>query len=149
MAAQWPLVVDRLLYLLPTLPGWNVVSVFDGALYDNANAVYCTVGHAFDGVSATAGSYTSTQTADGFQRLEAGTVVGELVSTDSDPEQPTDRGVVFDLMDAFETYVRNDRTLGVLSHEGTSDLTVEVNTSQNVPGSSYALRWALNYTTVT
>jgi hypothetical protein len=150
MAAQWPLVVDQILTTLPTLTGWGQVTVFDGAAYDAANASYVTVGHASDGIITTAGSYSSQQHPNGAQRLESGSVACQLMCTDDDPEQATNRSAVFALMDALEAWVREDRRLGgVLSQDGTSDLAVDISSSQNVPDSSYSLMFSINYTTAT
>lgn len=44
MAAQWPLVVAKLLELLPTLDGWDQVRVLDGPVRGPTPKQYATVG---------------------------------------------------------------------------------------------------------
>jgi len=52
----WPVIVARLLELLPTLDGWAGVEVYDGPpVTRDAPADYCTVGFVLD--EDVAGSY--------------------------------------------------------------------------------------------
>lgn len=151
MAAQWPLVAARLLALLPTLPGgWDQVSVHDGAARDSVKRVFCTVGHSTDGLNSTAGTFSTTQSPDGFLIQETGSVACQLTYTDDAPSLATARAAVFPLLDTLLAYVQADRRLGgVLSPEGTSDLTFDVNSAQPIPGAALTVTFALHYFTVT
>jgi hypothetical protein len=147
MATQWPLVVARLLVLIPALPGWDQVSIFDGPpVTDDVPVDYLTVGFVDND---TAGSYTQVQDPNGFQYVETGLVRSQLTCTSGDTDMASDRARVFALVDALEAAVRDDRRLGVLSPAGTSELEVEVLSLQTSGGSSIALMFTLHYTTVT
>ena len=147
MATQWPLVVARLLTLLPTLPGWAAVSVLDGPLISaDVPTDYVTVGYVDNDQ---AGSYTQTQDPNGFQYIETGTVRSQLNCTTGDTDLMGMRTRVFALMDAIEAAVRADRRLGVLSAAGTSELDVDVLSLQNSAGTAQQLTFTLHYQTVT
>jgi hypothetical protein len=148
MAAQWPLVVSRLVEFLPTLPGWDQVTVCDGAAFDVKTALYNTVGHATDGVNTQAGNYTKTLTGEGSQYAESGSVVCQL-GIGMDGDLSALRSTLFSLFDQLEAAIRADRRLGVLSQEGTCDLTVDLSSAQMIAGVSYAITWSLDYFTVT
>lgn len=150
MAAQWPLVVARLLTVLPTLSGWGaVVSVHDGAARDSVRKVFCTVGHGTDGITSSAGAFTIAQAEDGFRDTESGTVVCQLAYSDDTPTLAPARAALFPLLDALVTYRRANRTLGVLSPEGTSEITFDVNSAQPIPGAAMAVLFTVTYFTVT
>ena len=148
MAAQWPLVVARLLTLLPTLPGWSAVTVIDGPLVSaDVPTDYVTVGYV-EGDNA--GAYTTTQDPNGSQWAEAGTVRSQLNCVTGDADLAGMRTRVFALADAFEASVRADRTLGgVLCTYGTSELDVDVLSLQNSSGTAQQLTFTLRYFTVT
>lgn len=148
MAAQWPLVVDRLVALLPTLPGWDAVSVFDGKPVTDARpANYATVGYVPG--SDNAGTYSTTQSNDGFQYIETGQILSQLVCATGSVDLPGLRTAAFALLDQFDAAVRADRRLGVLSQEGTADLTVDPLPASNKQGTALALVFTLSYLTVT
>jgi hypothetical protein len=149
MATQWPLVVDRLVALLPTLPHWAVVEVHDGAAYDVKAVTFATVGHATDGVQTHAGSYTKTLSNDGVQYVERGSVACQIVCTDDISSVTQLRALIFGLLDDLEDAIRQDRTLGVLSQEGTADLSVDVSTMQTIPGATATIAFSIDYLTVT
>ena len=147
MAAQWPLVVARLLALLPTLSGWSNVVVIDGPLVSaDVPADFVTVGYVADDQ---AGSYNQVQDPNGFQYVETGTVRSQLNCATGDTDLPGMRTRVFALMDALEAAVRLDRTLGVLSPAGTSELDVDVLSLSNSSGTAQQLTFTLHYQTVT
>lgn len=148
MAAQWPRVTARLVALLPTLPGWAQIKVYDGAALDSQTASFCTVAHASDGITAHVGNYTVTTADDGFRRIEQGTVACSLTSTADLGALAPSRLAVFALIDALDDAIRADRTLGVLSREGTTDLTVDV-ASMQVVGNAQVLTFNVDYYTVT
>ena len=147
MAAQWPLVVDRLVALLPTLTGWDQVAVFDGppTTGDDPNN-YCTVGYVEDDQG---GTYDSVQHPNGFQYEETGEVRSQLVCRTGDDDLAGMRALLFSLADALDDAIRADRRLGVLSPQGTSELVVDVLSVSNESGIAQAAVIALRYFTVT
>lgn len=149
MATQWPNVVTRLVALLPTLPSWGGVQVFRGAAYDVTAATFCTVAHATDGTLTAAGSYTTTQAADGYRYVEQGSVACQLVCTDDGPDLDELDALMFGLVDELDQAIRADRTLAVLSQDGFFDMSVNVQTAQAIPGAVAALAFTPTYYTVT
>jgi hypothetical protein len=148
--AQWPLVVNRLLALLPTLPGWaGVVSVHDGAAYDSVKQIFATVAHSDDGQTTQAGGYTSTLHLDGVSYAETGHVACQITYNDDRATITTARGALFPLLNQLDAAIRADRTLGVLSKEGTTDLDVSILSAQTIPGAAYTVPFTLHYFTVT
>lgn len=148
MSAQWPVVIQRLVDLLPTLPGWDTCTVYDGPPPTANPKTYATVGYQPD--SEHAGTYSSSQAPDGYQRVEVGSVIGQLVCETGSVDVPLMRGRAFVLMDAFDAYIRANRTLGgTLSPEGTVDLTVDPLPVANKNGTAFALNFSVEYLTVT
>ena len=148
MAAQWPLIVARLLVLLPTLPGWSDVAVIDGLpLTADIPTDAVTVGYVTDD---NAGAYTTIQDDSGFQWQEMGTVRGELSCVTGDTDLASMRTRMFGLIGAFQDSIRADRTLGgVLSPTGTVDLQVDVRSVQDVSGTEQSAVFTLTYFTIT
>lgn len=153
MAAQWPLIVNKLVTLLPTLAGWSAVDVIDGRPVQDVTAdQYCTVGFVTSPNNADehAGSYTQTQDPDGFQYVESGTVRCQVTSATGATDIPAQRTALFVLCNAVEGSVRADRTLGgVLAPASTLDLHVEVLAVANQSGSAVSAVLTFSYTTVT
>lgn len=149
MATQWPRVAARLFALLPSLPHWAAVQVFDGAAYDVKSATFATVAHSTDGTTTSAGSFVKSLAQDGIQYVEQGSVACQLTCTDDGPDIVAIRSLIFTLLDDLEAAIRADRTLGVLSPEGTTDLTVDVSSMQAIPGESITLAFSIDYFTVT
>ena len=149
MATQWPLVAARLVELLPTLPGWSQVQVFDGPPpTQTMPATFAIVGHVLAEGEA-AGQYGTAQAPDGHRRIETGEVVCQLASQIGSAGVAFARAQAFSLMDALDEYIRSDRRMGVLSAEGTSRLAVNVMTAWNQSGTAQSLNFSVAYTTVT
>jgi len=148
MATQWPLVVNRLVALLPTLPGWSDVTVIDGLpLTADVPTDVVTVGYVSDD---NAGAYTTIQDDSGFQWQESGTVRCELSCVTGDTDLASMRTRMFGLLDSLEASIRADRTLGgVLSPQGTSELEVSVISDQGVSGAEQSAVFTLTYFTIT
>jgi len=145
--ALWPLVVDRLVQLLPGLPGWAGVSVFDGPPATGSTpAQFATVGYVAG--EATSGNYTRQQAPDGFRYEETGSVVSQLVCETGDVAIPSMRLAVCGLADQIDAAIRLDRTLGVLSPEGYCTVLVDVVPLSNQQGTGVALTFTLTYYTV-
>jgi hypothetical protein len=148
MAAQWPRVVARLVALLPTLSGWDQVTVYDGQPVTEAKPTkYATVGYVHGNDHA--GTYSTTQAGDGFRYAETGQVIGQLVCATGSVDLPGMRVTAFGLLDQIDLAIRADRTLGVLSPEGTTDLSVDPLPASNKQGTALALVFTLTYYTVT
>lgn len=146
MATRWPAVRARLVELLPTLPGWADVSVYDGpTVTGEAPEEYATVGYVAD--EDAAGSFEHERAGDGFRVEERGFVRCELVVLTGSADLPTVRDRAFALIDALEQEIRRDRTLGVLSAEGTARLVVDVVPVQNSAGAAQRLVFSLDYFT--
>lgn len=148
MATQWPLVVQRLLVMLPALPGWSGVKVYDGLpVTGDAPSDYVTVGYVSSDV---AGSYQTVMSPDGYQWEETGVVRSELASVSGDGDLSEVRGRMFGLLDALDASIRADRTLGgVLSREATTELVVDVMSVQNSAGAAQSVVFTVHYFTVT
>lgn len=148
MAAQWPLIVAHLVELLPTLPGWDQVTVFDGPpITGDDPPSYATVGYV---ENDQAGTYTQVQDPDGFSRQEGGDVRSQLVCRTGDDDLAGMRTLLFSLVDALDDHIRADRRLdGVLSPQGTSELVVDVLSLQTETGTAQTAVIALHYTTIT
>lgn len=149
MAAAWPVVVGRLVAVLPTLPGWSGVAVYDGEPVTGDNPTdFVTVG--FVPGEDFAGSYEQTRNGEGSWQgalEETGTVRSRLVSTTGDVNLTARRARVFALADAWEAWLMADPTLGVLGVSSTSSLSVDVEPVQNSAGSAVALIVTVSYLT--
>jgi hypothetical protein len=154
MASQWPLIVDQLVTLLPALPGWAEVTVYDGRpTVPSPPLVYCTVGYvrlAAGDTDEQAGSFTKTRDPDGFQYVEVGDIRCQINTGMVGIDMPGQRAALFALADAIEASVRADRTLGgVLSPTSTLDLSVEVLAAINSGGTAASAVLTFLYSTVT
>lgn len=146
MATRWPAVRARLVELLPTLPGWSTVSVYDGpTVTGEVPWEFATVGYVTD--EDAAGSFEHERSGDGFRVEERGFVRCELVVASGDTDLAAVRARAFELIDALEQEIRRDRTLGVLSREGTARLVVDVIPVQNQAGAAQRLAFSVDYFT--
>lgn len=144
MATQWPVVHARLVALLPTLPGWSDVQVFDGPpITGDSPTDYVTVGYAVD--EGSAGSFSHERSGGGYQVEETGTVRCELVSLGGETDLLEVRASAFALMDALEVAIRTDQTLGVMPQGSTSALDVDVVPSQTNRGAQQRLPFTVRY----
>lgn len=147
MSAAWPQVVNRLTTVLPTLPGWSGVPVYDGPpVTADAPPTYVTVGFVLG--EDFGGSYEQTRNGDGGWQgalVEAGTVRCEVVSATGNVDLPAVRTKTFALVDSWEEWVSADETLGVLGASSVSSLAVDVVPAQTTAGSSQRLAVTLTY----
>ena len=146
MSAAWPTVADRLVALLPTLPGWTGVPVYDGPpVTADVPPTYVTVGFVVG--EDFGGSYEQTRNGEGWQGAleESGTVRSEVVCTTGDTDLPTMRSRAFALVDAWDAAIADDETLGVLGPSATSSLAVDVQPIQNTGGTVQRLTVTLSY----
>lgn len=144
--SSWRTVHARLVELLPTLPGWSGVPVFDGPpVTGEVPQAYCTVGFAFEEDSA--GSFEHERAGNGFQLEETGGVRCELVATVGETDLARVRALAFDLLDEVEKTIRADQTLGVLPPASTTNLAVDVVPAQTTTGAQQRLPFTVGYFT--
>lgn len=145
---MWPLVVERLVALLPTLDGWASVRVFDGPpVTSETPEAYCTVGFVVD--EDASGGFEHELSRDGFFLFETGTVRCELVTQTGAVDLPSMRARGFALVDQITAAITADHTLGVLSPDGTATLAVDVQSEQTTAGAVQRLPFTLRYFTRT
>lgn len=143
MAAAWPKLTERLIALLPTLPGWSAVTVYDGPpVTSDAPIDYITVGWVPG--EDFAGSY---EQARGVGNLleENGSIRSELVCVDGGGDLNAVRDRAFALVDAWEQSLADDQTLGVLLPSSTASLSVDVEPAQTTAGAVQRLTVTLVY----
>ena len=147
MGSAWPPVVTAMVGILPTLPGWSGVQVFDGPPNTEQEfGSYITVGHQVG--SDTGGSFTQDYADDGIFWQEAGDVVCRLVVQTGDNDLPTVRTNLFALLDPLQQHLQADRWLGgVLSADGWSNLTVDPLVVEDSSGTAMSLLITLHYYT--
>lgn len=149
MAAAWPLVKRRLVALLPTLPAWAGVRVFDGPpVTGEVPAEYCTVGFVLG--EDFGGTYEQTRTGEnGWEGCleETGQVRCEIVCQTGDVDMAAMQDRAFTLVDAWEAAVSADETLGVLGPASSASLAVDVQPTQTNTGTVQRLTVTLTYLT--
>lgn len=145
MATAWPKVAQGLATLLPTLPGFADAEVYDGPPVTESRPLrYVTVGYVDD---AEAGSYSTEPSPVDGATTESGEVRCRFVSQSGD-DLSANRSAVFALVDALETALATDQTLGgVLSADGTAVLSVAVDSVINARGSAQSVVVTLIYQT--
>jgi hypothetical protein len=148
VATLWPTVHDRLVTLLPTLPGWYGVDVFDGpTVTGDAPTDYASVGYVQ--LEGSAGSYEFERHSDGWGTTELGAVRCEVVTAAGDTDIVGARARAFALIDALEASIRADQTLGVLPTASTCRLVVDVLPAQTTAGAVQRLAFTVEYTATT
>jgi hypothetical protein len=140
--AALPAVLDRLVALLPTLPGWSKVTVYDGpTLTRDAPVDFVTVGYV-DGEDFGGTFEPGESFGDLWQ--EIGTVRSEIVSQTGGDDISGRRARVFELFNAWQVAVQADQTLGgVVASAGMS---ADLQPVQNTNGSAVRLAVTLTYT---
>lgn len=140
----WPLVVAALVDLLPTLPGWDDVEVYDGPpVTEDAPTAWVTVGFVDD---EDAGSYNEELSPLGnVFTIESGEVRCSLNVVSGEVSLATVRASAFALVDELRESMREDPTLGVLPAGSTTGLEVRVASAQNSQGSGQRLDLNVTY----
>jgi hypothetical protein len=144
----WAAVHAGLLTLLPSLPAFANVPVYDGAPVTNDNpTAWVTVGW-LDADQA--GSYAMERDPSGFGTLEIGDVVCHLASNAGDTDPSVARNAAFALVSAWQHAHENDQTLGgVLTVGSVLTLSTQIVGRQNGQGSATELLVSVHYQTVT
>lgn len=145
MLPWWPQVNNRLVALLPTLPGWSAVVVYDGPpVTEDYAEQYATVGYVQDTV---AGTYRQDRdTVDTLVR-EVGDVRVHLVVRSGDDDLPGLRGQAFTLASALDDAMRADGQLGLLPEGSNTSLAVDVLSRQDQDGTAFDLVLTFTYDT--
>lgn len=146
MAAQWPLLTDRLVDLLTEL--WTDVTVTYGPTTAKVlppRRAYV----AWSGDGDDVGDYTQEWDDNGWQLKETGEVPCLVTVETGDSDLDTRRDAVFTLANLFETHLRSNRLLGVLPAGSDVSLTVKPRSALNSRGSAQTLLLTVNYTTRT
>lgn len=142
MNAALPQVLNRLVVLLPTLPGWTQVEVYDGPTTTrDAPADFVTVGFV-DGEDFGATMEPVESLGDLWE--ETGTVRSEIVSQTGDDDIAGRRTRAFELFNAWQASVHADQTLGGIT--SSANLTADLQPVQNTGGSAVRLAVTLTYT---
>lgn len=147
MAIRWPDIVDALVALLPTLPGYEDVTVADGPPLTQARPPrYVTVGYVAD---EDAGAFEIDRRND-YRVEERGTVRCHFVAQSGSTKLPAYRDEVFALVDELDQALRADQTLGgVLSADGTCVLSGDIQSVQNAKGTAQSVVVTVEYVTRT
>jgi hypothetical protein len=150
VATQWPSVVAALVSTFQGAAGPSD-AVYDGPPVGSDLPVrWVTVGWVQENEQAASGQVRQVQSPDGFQWDEAGTVLCEIVAQTGDVDLPGMRSSAFAFLDVLTTAVRKDRTLGgVLSKNGTTEISLEPIPQAAANGTEFWLRFTVTYTTTT
>lgn len=145
---RWPDVYGALLVLLPTLPGWSGVAVFDGQpITEDAVTDYITVGYAG---ADPAGAWRQSWDPGGSGTEEVGEIRCQLVSQSGDTPPTATRARAYALVGAFQAALYADQTFGGLLERNTVvTLGADVDQVQNGNGSAQSLLLTVSYQTVT
>lgn len=144
----WPQIPPVLVELLPTLPGWDEVKVFDGRpVMTSPPPVRCTVGYVED-ESGSGGDFNQeVGDIDGLYE-ESGAVRCELVLTEGGSQVSALRLRAAALVDALDGALRADQTLGgVLDDDGAPTVTLGADwlLTQNATGASVRVALSVSY----
>ena len=142
MNVALPLVIDATVALMPTLPGWSQVVVYDGPqVTGDTPHEYVTVGFV-DGEDF--GGTFEPVAGLGDLLEEAGSLRSEVVCWTGDVDFPGMRARAFALFNAWNRAVQGDVTLGGVV--AAAALSGEVVPVQNDKGSAVRLVVTLSYT---
>jgi hypothetical protein len=144
VSVAWPTVKAGLLTLLPTLPAFAAVEVFNGRVITaDVPADYVTV--AWVPGEDFGGSFEQLDELGGLL-TETGTVRSEIVCSSGDVDLPVVEARAFALFGAWQAAVRADGTLGVLPQGSAMTLACDAQPEQTDRGSVQRLVVTLTYT---
>ena len=146
---RWPDVYTALLALLPTLPGFTGVQVYDGQFVGNDYPTdYVTVGFQSDDG---AGSFIQQPDPSCFATTEVGDIKCLMSSNSGDTDPAADRNRVFAMFTALQTEVTRDQTLrGALADcNHVVTLSAQVVALENTQGAASSLIVSVAYQTTT
>lgn len=146
MATQWLLVRNRLVEVLPSLPGWpGPEHTYKGrpVTGDNPRS-YVTVGYVSN--EDNGGTVSQARSRNGFQQEESGTVRGELVLNHGTADSSELEATTFALLDSLEELLRAQTApLGVLPQGSTVALSFDVQPVQNSSGAAVRVPFTIDY----
>ena len=146
---RWPDVYTALLALLPALPGFAAVQVYDGQYVGEDNPVdYVTVGFQSDDG---AGSFVQQPDPSCFATIEVGDIKCLMSSNSGDTDPAADRTRVFAMFTALQTEITRDQTLrGALAGSNNLvTLSAQVLDLENTAGAAASLLVSVAYQTTT
>ena len=146
---RWPDVYTALLALLPTLPGFTGVQVYDGQFVGNDYPTdYVTVGFQSDDG---AGSFIQQPDPSCFATTEVGDIKCLMSCNSGDTEPSADRNRVFAMFTALQTEVTRDQSLrGALTGSNyLVTLSAQVVALENTAGAASSLIVSVAYQTTT
>lgn len=146
---RWPDVYTALLALLPALPGFAAVQVYDGQYVGEDNPVdYVTVGFQSDDG---AGSFVQQPDPSCFATIEVGDIKCLMSSNSGDTDPAADRNRVFAMFTALQTEITRDQTLrGAFSGSNNLvTLSAQVVDLENTAGAASSLLVSVAYQTTT
>ena len=146
---RWPDVYTALLGLLPTLPGFTGVQVYDGQFVGNDFPIdYVTVGFQSDDG---AGSFIQQPDPSCFATTEVGDIKCLMSSNSGDTDPGADRTRVFAMFTALQTEVTRDQSLrGALTGANyLVTLSAQVVALENTQGAASSLIVSVAYQTTT
>lgn len=149
MATAWPAVIARLLVLMPTLPGWSQMGVFDGhPVTADPTLDYVTVG--YTPADDHGGSFVQVRNGDGESTDESGDVRCHLACQAGDTDLSAVRARAFAYVEPLRKALHDDQTLGgTLSVNATLALAADVMQVQDSNGVALGLLLVIRYTTET
>lgn len=146
---RWPDVYTALLALLPALPGFAAVQVYDGQYVGEDNPVdYVTVGFQSDDG---AGSFVQQPDPSCFATIEVGDIKCLMSSNSGDTDPAADRNRVFAMFTALQAEITRDQTLrGALAGSNNLvTLSAQVVDLENTAGAASSLIVSVAYQTTT
>lgn len=145
---RWPDVYAGLLALLPTLPAFASVPVYDGQpITQDAPLAWVSIGYVTDD---TAGQFTQSRDPSDFATTEIGEIKCHLAAVDGGNDLSVTRTAAYALLGAWQTAMQNDCTLaGHIPAGSVLEMTTHVLDPQNQQGSATSLLVTVTYQTLT
>lgn len=147
-APRWPDVYQGLLNLLPTLPAFAGVPIYDGQpITEDAPTAWVSVGFMTDDG---AGSFQQSRHPGDWGTVETGDIKCHLAAVDGGTDLTVTRAKAFALAGAWQTALEKDQTLGgVLPPNSELNLSAQVLDPENQQGSATSLLVTVTYQTLT
>jgi hypothetical protein len=147
-APRWSDVYQGLLTLLPSLPAFAGVPVYDGQpITNDAPTAWVSVGYVIDD---TAGQFAQVRDTSDFATIETGDIKCHLAAVDGGTDLPATRSKAFGLLAAWQAALDADQTIGGAIPAGSVvNLSTAVLDPQNTQGSATSLLVTVNYQTLT
>jgi hypothetical protein len=145
---RWPDVYGGLLAVLPTLPAFAGVPVYDGQpITQDAPLAWVSVGYVIDD---SAGQFAQVRDASDFATIETGDIKCHLAAVDGGTDLTVTRTRAFALLGAWQDAMQNDKTLGgAVSDMQEISLSTAVLDPENQQGSATSLLVTVTYQTLT